>query len=412
MNPAVIPLRAQLLGVRLPGGRARLIPVADPRHALVHVDLLVERTQGAGPAGSRAHDLARAEERSAALLPVAIQCGQAPSPATPVFTLADGWRWRIAQAFLSLGEGSLHEAREHLGLTHLVVEAFALAARRTLAPAHPLTALLEPHFRGTHFINHTARNSLIADGGTLDQLMPQPIAATRALVAAAVADLDLGAADPRSRLAARGLLDADTLPQCPFRDDALPHWDSLLRWAEDYLRVYYRDDAAVAADPEARAFVAELGARDGARLRGVPQARSVGALAGLVAQAIFTASVQHAAVNFPQYPSMGYVPAIPAGLFAPLPTLDTPDTEAALLAALPPVDLAVLQMYTVYQLSAIRLDALGRYPDFADGRVQGPLAALHDRLGALEAAIGDRDAARPLPYPYLRPSLVPASIII
>lgn len=354
----------------------------------------------------------RPVDRSAPLLPVAIQCGQAPSPATPLFTPADGWRWRLAETYLSLGEGSLHEASEHLGRTHLLVEAFALAARRNLAPMHPLTALLEPHFRHTHFINHTARNSLIADGGALDQLMPQPIGATRDLVAAALRSLDLGAADPRSRLRAHGLLDADALPQCPYRDDALPHWDSLLRWVDDYLRVYYRDDAAVARDPEAQAFVAELGARDGGRLRGVPVVRSVAALASLVTLAVFTASVQHAAVNFPQYPFMGYVPAIPAGLYAPPPTLDTPDAEASLLAALPPVDLAVLQIYTVYQLSAIRLDPLGAYAPFSDPRVNAPLAALRERLAALESAIEARDAARPLSYPYLRPSLVPASIII
>ncbi|MDB4931389.1 MAG: hypothetical protein JWM10_3873 [Myxococcaceae bacterium] len=351
-------------------------------------------------------------DRSAALLPVAIQCAQAPSAAAPIFTPADGWRWRLAQLFLSLGEGSLHEAVEHLGRTHLVVEAFALAAGRNLAPAHPLTALLDPHFEHTHFINHTARNSLIADGGTLDQLMPQPIAATRALVAEAVATLDLGAADPRSRLRALGLDDADALPQCPYRDDAPPHWDALLRWVGDYLRVYYRDDAAVAADREVQGFVAELGARDGGRLRGVPAVRSVDALAALVTLAIFTGSVQHAAVNFPQYPFMGYVPGIPAGLYAPPPTLDTPDAEAALLAALPPADVTVLQVYTVFQLSAIRLKPLGGYAPFADPRVAAPLAGYRARLAALEDDIQRREAGRPLSYPYLLPSLVPASIII
>jgi arachidonate 15-lipoxygenase len=351
-------------------------------------------------------------DRSVPLLPVAIQCGQKPGDAAPVFTPADGWRWRLAQLFLSLGEGSLHEAVEHLGRTHLVVEAFALAARRNLAPVHPLAVLLDPHFEHTHFINHTARNSLIADGGTLDRLMPQPIAATRALVADAVATLDLGAADPRARLRALGLDDADALPQLPYRDDAVAHWDALLRWVDDYLRVYYRDDAAVAADREVQAFAAELGAPDGGRLRGVPAARTVDALAALVTLAIFTGSVQHAAVNFPQYPFMGYVPGIPAGLYAPPPTLATPDTEAALLAALPPADAAVLQVYTVFQLSAIRLDALGAYAPFGDARVAAPLDAYRTRLAALEGDVQRREAGRFLSYPYLLPSLVPASIII
>ncbi|MBK8691913.1 MAG: hypothetical protein IPN17_06315 [Deltaproteobacteria bacterium] len=354
----------------------------------------------------------RALDASAALLPVAIQCGQVPSEATPVFTPADGWRWRMAQSFLSLGEGSIHEAAEHLGLTHLLVEAFAVSARRNLASAHPLTALLEPHFEHTHFINYTARHSLIADGGTLDQLMPQPIAATRALVASALSTFDVGAGDPRSRLRARGLLDADALPECPYREDALPHWDSLHQWVGDYLRLYYRDDAAVSADAELQSFVAELSAQDGGRLRGVPEVRSVDALTSLVTLVIFTASVQHAAVNFPQYPFMGYVPGIPAGLYAPPPTLATPDAEASLLAALPQSDLTVLQAYTVYQLSAIRLKSIGSYAPFADPRVSDPVAALRARLSSLESAIGEREASRLLPYPYLLPSLVPASIII
>lgn len=350
-------------------------------------------------------------DRSAALLPVAIQCAQRPD-AAPIFTPADGWRWRLAQAFLALGEGSLHEAREHLGRTHLIAEPCAVAAWRNLASAHPLTALFAPHFKGTHFINYTARNSLIADGGTLDQLMPQPIAATRDLTAQAVRTLDMGAADPRSRLRQQGLLDADCLPEFPYRDDALPHWDAMLAWVTDYLRLYYRDDAAVAGDVELQGFVAELSAQDGGRLAGVPAVKTVGALAGLVTLVIFTGSVQHAAVNFPQYPTMGFMPGIAAGLYAPPPTLDTPDTEAAYLAALPPLDQTILQMYTVFQLSAIRVAAIADYPSFSDARVAAPLAAYRARLTALESEIGVRDGRRTLPYAYLRPSLVPASIII
>ncbi len=351
-------------------------------------------------------------DRSAAMLPVAIQCAQTPGAAAPIFTPADGWRWRIAQAFLSLGEGSLHEAREHLGRTHLVVEPFAIAANRNLASAHPVAVLLAPHFKVTHFINYTARNSLIADGGTLDQLMPQPIAITRDLTAEAVRTLDIGRADPRSRLASQGLLDADCVPDFPYRDDALPHWDSLRTWVGDYLRLYYRDDSVVAGDTELQNFVAELSARDGGRLLGVPAVQTVDALTGLLTFVIFTGSVQHAAVNFPQYPTMGFMPGIAAGLYAPPPTLATPDTEAAYIAALPPLDVTVLQMYTVFQLSAIRVTALADYPKFDDPRVAAPLSAMRARLASLESDIVAREAHRTLPYGYLRPSLVPASIII
>jgi arachidonate 15-lipoxygenase len=351
-------------------------------------------------------------EGAAALLPVAIQCGQSPSEATPVFTPADGWRWRIAQAFLSAAEGGVHEAGEHLALTHLVCEAFALSARRNLAAAHPLAALLEPHFEGTHFINFSARHNLIAQEGTLDRMMAPDVTVVGTVARRVLESFRLDQADPRARLASRGLLDPSGLTASPFREDALPLWDALRQWVGDYLRVYYSSDAEVVDDVEAQAFVAELSAADGGRLRGVPEVRGLDGLAQLATVAIFTATVQHAAVNFPQYPFMGYVPNMPGALYTPPPTLTTPDTEASLLAALPPLDAAVLQMYSVWQLSAVRCNRLGDYPGLTDPKVADALAALRARLAEIEKDILARDAHRPLPYRYLLPSLVPASILI
>lgn len=351
-------------------------------------------------------------DASAPLLPVAIQCGQSPSEATPIFTPADGWRWRIAQAFLSAAEGGIHEAGEHLALTHLVSEAFALSCRRNLAPAHPLTALLEPHFEGTHFINFTARHNLIAQDGTLDRMMAPDVSIVGAVAQRVLSSFRVDRGDPRSRLAERGLLDPSGIAESPFREDALPLWDALRQWVGDYLALYYSSDAEVAGDAEVQSFVAELGAADGGRLDGVPEVRSVESLAQLATLAVFTASVHHAAVNFPQYPFMGYVPNMPGALYSPPPTWETPDTEESLVAALPPLDAAVLQMYTVWQLSAVRSNRLGDYPRLTDPRAAGALASLRERLAEIEKDILARDATRPLPYRYLLPSLLPASIVI
>jgi arachidonate 15-lipoxygenase len=180
----------------------------------------------------------------------------------------------------------------------------------------------------------------------------------------------------------------------------------------DYLRVYYPSDADVVDDVELQAFLTELGAEDGGRLRGVPEVRSVAALARVLTLAVFTASVHHASVNFPQYPFMGYVPNMPGALYAPPPTLATPDTEQSLIDALPPLDAAVLQMYTVWQLSTVRSNRLGDYKNLTDPRVSGALAALRTRLSHIERDVLAREPGRPLPYRYLLPSTLPASIII
>ena len=54
--------------------------------------------------------------------------------------------------------------------------------------------------------------------------------------------------------------------------------------------------------------------------------------------AIFTASAQHAAVNFPQYQIMSYVPNMPLAAYQPAPTKKDGYTEQDLLAMLPPLD--------------------------------------------------------------------------
>ena len=58
---------------------------------------------------------------------------------------------------------------------------------------------------------------------------------------------------------------------------------------------------------------------------------------------IFTASAQHAAVNFPQSELMSYVPNFPAAMYQPEPTDANPASEEDYLDYLPPIEMARLQ---------------------------------------------------------------------
>ena len=61
-----------------------------------------------------------------------------------------------------------HEVVAHLARTHLLVEPFVAATMRQLPTAHPVDALLRPHFEGTVFINDSASRRLVAPGGNVD----------------------------------------------------------------------------------------------------------------------------------------------------------------------------------------------------------------------------------------------------
>ena len=131
---------------------------------------------------------------------------------------------------------------------------------------------------------------------------------------------------------------------------------------------------------------------------------------------VFTASAQHAAVNFSQWPFMSVAGNMPGAVWGPPPTADTSDSQAAWLERLPPWDAVMLQGDVAWQLTQVRINTLGWYDrrDFADPAVQPILAAFRDDLERAEATIAAREASgsRLLPYPFLAPSQLPASIHI
>ena len=355
------------------------------------------------------------EKQTGELLPVAIQCRQKPAPDNPIFTPNDGYNWLIAKTIVEIADGNVHEAFSHLGRTHLFMEPFAVSTVRQLASSHPLRLLLMPHFEGTLAINEAAWKHLIANKGAVDKLFGGSIATSRKLAVDAVqtavaADLLL----PKT-FAGRGVADRSTLPVYPYRDDALLHWDAIHTWVSDYLRLYYTSNADLAEDEELAEW-GEVAAQDGGRVNGLPNdgtSRTVAELIDVVTLVLFTCSTQHAAVNFPQYDLMSYVPRMPLASYQPAPTSKTGATEADYLAMLPPMDMAELQVELGFLLGSIRYTQLGQYPagHFVDPRVAEPLAAFQERLRTIGKTIEVRNTVR-RPYGFLMPASVPQSINI
>jgi arachidonate 15-lipoxygenase len=350
------------------------------------------------------------------LVPIAIQCKQRPGPDNPIFTPNDGYNWLIAKTIVGIADGNLHEAVTHLARTHLLMEPFVLATIRQLASNHPLFVLLIPHFEGTMAINHAAWRFLIAEKGPIDKMFGGTIQSTRALAASGVQSHMFRESMLPLALKARGVDDLQALPHYPYRDDALLLWNAIRQWVAEYVGLHYLNESDVAQDHELAAWSAEITSTEGGRLKGIGQDGKIHTredLIDTVTLVIYTCSVQHAAVNFPQYDLMSYAPAMPLASYRPAPTSKQGGTAADYLAMLPPLKMAELQMELAYLLGSVYYTTLGDYRPghFQDTRTQAPLAAFRQQLTEIGKNIRTRNQSR-RPYEYLIPSRIPQSINI
>jgi arachidonate 15-lipoxygenase len=344
------------------------------------------------------------------LRPVAVQLGQTPD--APTFTPRDGWRWRVAMLHVQIADANHHEGVAHLGRTHMVMEAVKLCLERQLDESHPLHRLLSAHLETTLAINHSAKTSLIAPGGTVDRCFAPTIEAFAGVVKNALDTYPISTATPKQDLEARGLTNTEVLEH-PYRDDVGLVWDAVEAFVSEYVDLYYASDADVQRDTELRAFVEELGAQDGGRLVEVPRVSTVRDVKALVTKLVFIAGPGHSAVNFPQYPSMGFVPNMTGASFRPL-SVDLADDEQELTGMLPPLRIAMEGVTMIYFLSNTRVTKLGQYAPFhfRDLAVSGPLHRFQRALEGVESIIDEREPRRLMSYPFLKPSQVLQSISI
>lgn len=345
------------------------------------------------------------------LAPIAIRIGEGGRET--IYTPADP-DWMIARTAAQIADENLQGVLVHLGWCHLVVQRFIVSAHRQLAPEHPLMVLFAPHFELTLAVNQVARDSVVNPGGVQDRLLAPTIEAQAALLRESLATIDLASLDPTVDFARRGVADREALPLYPFRDDSLLLWAATRAFVAEYVRLYYESDADVTGDAELAAMIREIGAEDGGRMPalvadGPP--RTVEQVIDLAARVIFRATTYHAAINDSNYDWAGYVANVPTAGFAPLPPRGAGDAERA--AMLPPVELGWETIQATYQVAALHTNRLGDYPGDpfgADPRVAPLLERFRAALASIETEIVARNAARPLPYPYLVPSAITASI--
>ncbi len=355
------------------------------------------------------------------LCPIAIQCFQQPGPENPIFTPQDDDNWLIAKTIVQIADGNFHEAISHLGRTHLFMEPFVVATYRTLPENNPIRKLLQPHFEGTLFINWGAQHVLMARKGLVDQLLVPAINAScvAATQGAQSYLFNFYSSMLKKTLESRHVDDKEKLPYYPYRDDALQVWDAIQNWVDNYVKIYYRDDSEVKNDQDLQNWVNELLSHEGGRVKNISKDGTISTVSSLVeaiTMIIFTASAQHAAVNFPQGNIMTYTPAMPLAGYTPAPTrTEDPNPDKSFLNLLPSIESAESQLKLTYLLGSVYYTTLGDYAsDFAENsKVKLALEQFQASLKKIEEDIEERNKLHPeFAYTYLMPTRIPQSINI
>ena len=355
------------------------------------------------------------------LEPVAIQCGQDSSRypvMTPSVSASQKWGWEMAKFVVQVADCNYHELFVHLGCTHLVSEAIAVATRRNLANVHPLWALLVPHFEGTLFINNLAVETLINAGGPIDAFFGGTITSSQLAAVKARLSFDFFRKMTPVDFAERKVADPARLPDYPYRDDAMLVWDAIHDWASQYIDIYYTSDDAVTGDTELAQWATSI-ASEG-HIIGFRPITSRAQLVDVCTMIIFTASAQHAAVNFPQRTMMTFAPAVTGAGWTAAPTGQKDHDKDEWLDYMPSMSLALEQLSSLFLLGSVYYRPLGdyctnRFPYeswFQDPAItgsEGPLARFQAGLRAVEERIIARNRKRMHPYVYLQPSQIPTS---
>lgn len=292
-----------------------------------------------------------------------------------------------------------------------------IATYNQLSDDHPVSQLLTPHFEGTLLINNLAQKALISSGGIIDKLLAATIDQSRIYGARGAQSFTFHFDDmylPRW-LARRGVDDAAALPFYPYRDNALMVFDAVKQWCTSYVSIAYADDSKVADDQELQAWLTELTAFEGGRLKGIGQEDGIATrayLSEVLTTVMFTASAQHAAVNFPQSALMSFAPGMPLAAYTPAPGSDGFQPDTRYVDMMPPYANALEQLNILILLGSVYYTELGQYPEdhFQGDAVNQALQTFQHQLAAAEAKMKERDPEGD--YPFLWPSQIPQSINI
>ena len=220
------------------------------------------------------------------------------------------------------------------------MEAHAVSIMRNIPDAHPVYKLLRPHIHYTMAINSRARLTLINDGGIIDMTFSIGGDGRKELMRRAGTAFHIDWSNIKKNIKDRGVDNPDLLPGYHYRDDGLRIWKAIEDFVTHIIDLFYRSDQDVSSDTEIQSWAGDtyqngFPAHGGVQGHGFPQRIDTKQLLVEVCTLIiFTATAQHAAVNYVHYDMYSCTPNAPFALSLPVPTTKGKATSDTLLQAM------------------------------------------------------------------------------
>ncbi|XP_056903153.1 LOW QUALITY PROTEIN: polyunsaturated fatty acid 5-lipoxygenase-like [Takifugu flavidus] len=354
------------------------------------------------------------------IMPIAIQLNQIPGEDNPIFLPTDAeYDWLLAKMWVRSIDVEHHQIVTHLLRTHLISEVFAIALFRQLPAVHPVYKLLIPHIRFTIAIDTKAREQLIGEGAIFDKANSTGGGGHVQLVQKAMKTLTFGSLCFPDSIKARGMDSKEELPTYFYRDDGLKVWEAIKSYICEVVCIYYKDDEAVQHDKEIQAFVQDVrdfGMQNFDQCEFPRCFKTREELTKYLTVVIFTASAQHAAVNFGQFDWYSWVPNAPSTMRRPPPKQKGLADMTLIMETLPDCGRSALVLGSTWALSCYQEKELylGTFPDdhFTEQPVKAAMDKFRKQLAEITFSIKKRNERKELPYYYMSPIKIPNSVAI
>ncbi|KAI7749445.1 hypothetical protein M8C21_029126, partial [Ambrosia artemisiifolia] len=265
------------------------------------------------------------------LKPIAIELSLPPNDAnipskqvlTPPVDATTNWLWGLGKAHVCSNDNGVHQLVHHWLRVHACMEPFIIATHRHLSTMHPIFKLLSHHMEHALAINAMARENLISANGIIECGF-SPGKYSTEMISAAYRDwwrFDLEGLP--ADLIRRGMAVPDEtkphglrllIEDYPYANDGLLIWSAIQELVHTYINHYYPDENAIISDIELQSWYSEainVGHADLREADWWPKLSNPDNLTEILTILIWTASAQHAALNFGQYHYGAYVPNRP-----------------------------------------------------------------------------------------------------
>ncbi|MDW4496503.1 lipoxygenase family protein [Sulfitobacter sp. D35] len=201
--------------------------------------------------------------------------------------------WEEAKAIALCAASTQTSLVAHFNHVHLACGTpFAIATRNELSHDHVICRLIWPHVFGTQNSNYLVTRLQLVKGGSFETMFSFTHEALWKLFDKTYGDYRASVIVPALDWSDRGLDDVEI--DAPVQDNLVELYDVMNAHAQRYIEHYYGSDEALRADPQVKAWIAELNRLVPNGVDGILGGRLTRAgLARLIGGFIYMASVTH-----------------------------------------------------------------------------------------------------------------------